>query len=458
MPDLNPQAQPTLSASSSASADFEVHTMPEKFLSIRPAFKMGRSSKSGKKPMTLKKNLIVGLIIVVVIGALMSLAAWLFLKSVDEDKASPVRMVKPPAAEPVVNQQPTPPPPPETLPSQEAILDFDTWLGYDNEIYFYSLNHPKEWTPRVDNNPRSSQGALHLVAFDDESDTQRLALAVFGNLQGDALLSWLSAKYSLDQSDLDSFSLHNYSAYKYQDPIANVNNIYISFDDYFYTLTFPKTTDNVLNQAYAEILINFKLIAPEKEPIEQPPVILPATDTDRDQLTDVEEDLYNTNKNIPDSDADGYFDGNELINLYDPTSAGSGRIYDSNLVTTYVNPTYNYNIIYPSPWIAQGADNSVLFQDEAGEFIQVLITQNTGGHATINDWYATLIDPNLSSLTVTQVSDQSALREADGMRLYFLFGDHIYTLIYNIGLRTDANFMSTFDMMITSFSFMGSGN
>ncbi|MEK6545503.1 MAG: hypothetical protein AABZ28_03110, partial [Nitrospinota bacterium] len=42
-------------------------------------------------------------------------------------------------------------------------------------------------------------------------------------------------------------------------------------------------------------------------------------DADSDGLTDVEENLiYQTNPNLPDSDADGFLDGNEVFHRYNP--------------------------------------------------------------------------------------------------------------------------------------------
>jgi hypothetical protein len=44
-------------------------------------------------------------------------------------------------------------------------------------------------------------------------------------------------------------------------------------------------------------------------------------DSDKDGLTDWQEEIYKTNPNNPDSDADGYFDGEEVMSGYDPLVA-----------------------------------------------------------------------------------------------------------------------------------------
>jgi len=49
-----------------------------------------------------------------------------------------------------------------------------------------------------------------------------------------------------------------------------------------------------------------------------------------------------------------------------------------------------------------------------------------------------------------------AIVSADQMHLYFIFGDNIYSLIYNINLRQNGNFMTTFKMIVKSFKLMAS--
>ena len=439
--------------------DFKVHTMPEKFLSIRPTFKLGKAGKTDKKPMSIKKNLIIGIIVAIVLGGLMVLAAWLFLKSVDQDQPStlPAETDYPAAVDdPAEIDQPISPPQINELPStSQSLLEFDTWLAFDNATYKYSLKYPTDWSPDENNNPTN---ALQLVTFNDQSDVGHFAITTFSNPQQQPLTNWLKVTLAIDEIDLESFSLHNYSAYKYEDQLANQNIVYITFDQKIYSLAFPKTDDNTYNQAYAQILINFKFSQPLEDPQDQPPVFTPAVDSDQDNLTDIEEALYGTQPDKRDTDGDSYIDGEEVANLYDPTISGNARLYNSQLVSTYVSGDYNYNIIYPAAWTAKDEGQSVIFQDQNGEFIQVLITQNQHGFNNITEWYQANINPNISNLSNLTIDNQPAIRTADNMNAYFLLADNIYSLIYNIGLSTDPNFMTTFDMMLKSFRLMSSGN
>ena len=56
------------------------------------------------------------------------------------------------------------------------------------------------------------------------------------------------------------------------------------------------------------------------------PIADPNLDSDKDGLSDALEDVYKTDKNNPDTDGDGYLDGNEVENGYDPLVPGSAKL------------------------------------------------------------------------------------------------------------------------------------
>lgn len=56
-------------------------------------------------------------------------------------------------------------------------------------------------------------------------------------------------------------------------------------------------------------------------------------DTDKDGLTDWQEEIYKTNPNIPDTDNDGYLDGEEVMSGYDPLiPAPDDKISDKAII------------------------------------------------------------------------------------------------------------------------------
>ncbi len=67
-----------------------------------------------------------------------------------------------------------------------------------------------------------------------------------------------------------------------------------------------------------------------------PVVVTPGTDTDSDGLTDTEEELiYRTNPRLPDTDADGFLDGNEVFHRYNPGGTAPGTLLESGLASAY---------------------------------------------------------------------------------------------------------------------------
>lgn len=178
-----------------------------------------------------------------------------------------------------------------------------------------------------------------------------------------------------------------------------------------------------------------------------------AKDSDNDELTDTEEALYTTGEKLPDSDNDGFLDGAELQNLYSPI--GPERLEKSDLVKTYTNAAYAYSLLYPSDWPASTTDDSeteAIFTSATSEFIEVLVEPNPSG-LSIDDWFL-IESPEIDEADlVTRVVDGvDAVVSPDGLNVYIGVEDSIYTISYNIGLRKEASFRATFEMMIRSFT------
>jgi hypothetical protein len=186
-----------------------------------------------------------------------------------------------------------------------------------------------------------------------------------------------------------------------------------------------------------------------------PPVVVSASDQDKDGLTDEEEKIYTTGVSNPDSDGDSYVDGLEVINLYNPIGFAPVRIVDSGLVEVYNNPTFNYSIFYPKTWISRALDETnreVLFTSATGEFVQVIVQENPE-KISVLDWYLKQ-NPNVTAAQVGTVVTKTGLqgiRSPDGLTVYFGNGDYIFAVAYQIGNRTEVNFETTFEMMVRSF-------
>lgn len=188
-----------------------------------------------------------------------------------------------------------------------------------------------------------------------------------------------------------------------------------------------------------------------------PPATPPpsTSDADDDGLTDVEETLYRTEVKKPDTDADTYPDGAEVISLYSPIAAGGALLKTSGLVKEFTSPVYGYGLLYPSSWLAQNSvadGSSVAFVSETDEFIEVLVEENPE-RLSPKQWYLDQA-PGVDGETLKEivVGDMLGVRSTDELTAYLGKGQLMYILHYTLANREAANFKSTFEMMLRSFS------
>lgn len=205
-----------------------------------------------------------------------------------------------------------------------------------------------------------------------------------------------------------------------------------------------------------ENAINCPTDCPSPPPSPPPTVIPLARDTDNDGLTDVEEELFTTDIANLDSDSDGYRDGLEVINLYNPAGFAPHKIEETALVKIYSNPTYKYSIFYPASWLARSLDETnreAMFTSITGEFIQVIVEDNLE-RLPLLDWYLSKSPGTIPAEVGTATTKRDGMigiKSPDGLTVYFAFGDKIYAISYNIGVKTELNYKSIFEMVYKSF-------
>ena len=205
---------------------------------------------------------------------------------------------------------------------------------------------------------------------------------------------------------------------------------------------------------FALVVLREKLIQ-ETHKEEIAPHIPSTLDRDKDGLTDLEEEIYQTDVLNPDTDGDTYPDGLEIVNIYSPLTGPGVRISVSGLVSIYTSSGYDWSIFYPVAWPAdvlpETEEREVIFTSNTGEFIEVAVQENPEGLSAF-DWYLKqypALDP--AELKRTKLAGEPAVWSVDGLTLYMTQGDKIYVLTYNIGAATKLNFRSTFAMMLRSF-------
>ncbi|OGF20789.1 hypothetical protein A2316_03100 [Candidatus Falkowbacteria bacterium RIFOXYB2_FULL_38_15] len=195
-------------------------------------------------------------------------------------------------------------------------------------------------------------------------------------------------------------------------------------------------------------------LPPEPEPVA--PVILPmAPDSDGDGLTSMEEELFGVSGENSDTDSDGYKDGLEVINLYNPSGFAPQKIEETKLVEIYKNPTYNFQVFYPKNWLAGALNETneeIMITSATGEFIQIIVVENKEGLALM-DWYLEKA-PEVKPADVGTAATKNGLfgiKTPDELTAYFSIGEKIFAISYNVGVKTELNYKSTFEMIIRSF-------
>ncbi|HOZ36560.1 MAG TPA: hypothetical protein PLR18_01895 [bacterium] len=454
MPVLPFSSEKSKTAPSPAPREFDVRTLPSKFLNMRSSIGLGSHSSR------LKKNIFFGLVLVIVLGGAMALAAWLFLKSVK--KEAPVIDYQPVNTQSTtLDQQPiavTPTSTAEEL-NLDYLLDTNQWQSYIDSVYNYTLKYPAEWTFRPSSLP-SVAYALSSFSLQGKDGLGDVSLSLFDNPKGLSLFDWLSQEYGLDSIDCEPYKLDSQDTCRYSEATGKSFVIYAAHNQHLYIFKFIISEKMVVNQVYNQILANWHF-PPLSTPSEEDEDLegldpAPATDSDSDGLTDREEIIYRTNKDNFDTDGDSYQDGLEVANLYNPVIAGSAKLLDSDMVKTHVDESHHYNLIYPASWKIIERPGYVMFQDlESEEFIQIIIEDNSRGYKNVREWYENYLkqDPNILS-DVSVNGSIPAVMTDDKMKIYFFFGDNVYGFIYNPNLRQYGNFFTTFNMMVKSFHLM----
>jgi len=193
------------------------------------------------------------------------------------------------------------------------------------------------------------------------------------------------------------------------------------------------------------------------EPVEPEMVYTPGVDSDSDGLTDVEEALYGTDARKPDTDSDGFLDGNEVYHLYNPGGTAPVTLLESGLVKEYRNQENGYVIYYPDNWSLDASKGSdfVMFSAQSGEWVQVLVEENAE-NLTLEDWYlrqAPGVDAG-ELKTFFSKAGIEGLQSPDRLTAYFKSDSKIFAISLNLGAKSSIEYRRTYEMILNSFKFV----
>ncbi len=181
-------------------------------------------------------------------------------------------------------------------------------------------------------------------------------------------------------------------------------------------------------------------------------------DSDSDGVSDVEEPLYGTDPHNPDTDNDGFLDGNEVFHLYNPAAKAPVRLLDSGLVSNLTAPA-GWSFYIPAKWkgtliVADGSQATVA--TDHPETFDVKIEDNPQ-HLPLMDWYLGK-NPGVVSSAVRAITTKGRLEGILGverMDAYFAWDGKILVLRYQLNGQPFVNYRTTFEMMLNSLKLVG---
>lgn len=189
-----------------------------------------------------------------------------------------------------------------------------------------------------------------------------------------------------------------------------------------------------------------------------PPASIPSEDTDSDGLTNAEEQVLTTLPNNPDTDNDGFLDGHEAINLYNPAGFQPERLVDAGLVHEYKDVPQKLSFFYPAPWSIASADDSgkdITVTSLTGETFTLSVIPNEK-RQTLDSWYqeqnATVGAGTNPIVTKARVQGILAL---DGRTAFFAHGSSIIAIRYNTTAEGPLLYPHLFEMLLVSLVFSG---
>ena len=198
---------------------------------------------------------------------------------------------------------------------------------------------------------------------------------------------------------------------------------------------------------------------PEPEPMPEPfpKEPTPGRDTDSDGLSDVEERLYGSNVRLPDTDRDGFLDGNEVFHQYDPLTPNPATLLERGVVTRGLKE--RVMLLYPSIWqptTAFETPNALDFSLEApsGERITMttsLVLETSTLQAELARMADVEEDPDVLEVEYSKSKAGYELAmEKDQLRATLIVDGLLVVLRYELGEKNTVDFVQTFQMIVNS--------
>jgi len=200
-------------------------------------------------------------------------------------------------------------------------------------------------------------------------------------------------------------------------------------------------------------------ISSAPEVIQKPSLPPGGLDSDSDGLSDVEEKVYGTDPAQPDTDGDGFLDGNEVFHLYNPAATAPVKLVDSGLVNE-IRASSGWRLLAPKTWMStlippDGAQATI--RTGTGETFEVALLDNQA-NLTLRDWYTqneqAINTPSEVRAIVTKGGLEGILG-VDRLSAFFAWDGKIFAIRYVLGTETFINYRTSFEMILNSLELQG---
>jgi hypothetical protein len=169
--------------------------------------------------------------------------------------------------------------------------------------------------------------------------------------------------------------------------------------------------------------------------------IIPGKDSDSDGLTDVEEaSIYGTDPNLPDTDLDGFLDGNEVFHRYNPNVKAPGTLLDAGKVTQRTIGDA-IQIAFPSIW--QITETPLTFISTTSETVSIIF------NTPISDWMNAQGGQEHIVKTISKSGYELYLTQ-DKRHALLKAGETTLEFRYELSSKTTIDYLQTFQMMLGS--------
>ncbi|MBU1907512.1 fibronectin type III domain-containing protein, partial [Patescibacteria group bacterium] len=197
---------------------------------------------------------------------------------------------------------------------------------------------------------------------------------------------------------------------------------------------------------------------PPPLPPEKPTLPPAGLDSDSDGITDLEETLFGTDVRNPDTDGDGFLDGNEVFHLYNPAGNAPVRLLDSALVKVESAPV-GYLLSIPTAWTItlNTVDGTRAVIDSKHGETFVLSVESNPDKKPIVDWYLEKY-PEFTAADVLQYRSKggyTGIIGADILSTFIPWGDKVFVLTYDLNGEPFINYRTTYAMILNSLVLSG---